>query len=57
VADKQVKVVSGLDDRGYKRYTVSCLMDNENKDEILQLLKKLDLGFVDVKVEESESDC
>ena len=50
----KVKVVSGLDVRGYKRYTVSCLMDNENKDEILQLLKKLDLGFVDVKVEESE---
>ncbi|MBD0390501.1 MAG: ATP-binding protein [Nostoc sp. C3-bin3] len=50
----RVKLVSGLDDRGYRGYTVSCLMDNENKDEILQLLKKLDLGFDDVKVEESE---
>ncbi|RUR76729.1 ATP/GTP-binding protein [Chlorogloeopsis fritschii PCC 9212] len=50
----RVKVVSGLDDRGYQGYTVSCLMDNENKDEILQLLKKLDLGFSDVKVEEIE---
>jgi uncharacterized protein len=29
-------------------------MDNENKDEILKLLKKLDLGFSDVMVEESE---
>lgn len=50
----KVKIVSGLDDRGYRGYTVSCLMGNENKDEILQLLKKLDLGFSDVKVEESE---
>jgi len=50
----KVKVVSGLDDRGYRGYTVSCLMDNDNKDEILQLLKKLDLGFSNVKVEESE---
>ncbi|MEH2284358.1 MAG: ATP-binding protein [Nostoc sp.] len=50
----RVKLVSGLDDSGYQGYTVSCLMNNENKDEILQLLKKLDLGFADVKVEESE---
>jgi AAA15 family ATPase/GTPase len=50
----QVKVVSGLDDRGYRGYTVSCLMENENKKDILQLLKKLDLGFGDIKVEEIE---
>jgi hypothetical protein len=50
----KVKIVSGLDDRGYRGYTVSCLMNNDNKDKILQLLKKLDLGFGDVKVEESE---
>lgn len=49
----QIKVVSGLDDRGYRGYTIRCLMNYENKDEILQLLKKLDLGFGDVKVEES----
>jgi len=50
----RVKVISALDDRGYRGYTVRCLMDNKNKDEILQLLKKLDLGFGDIKVEESE---
>ena len=50
----KVKVVSGLDDRGYRGYTTRCFMDDENKDEILQLLKRLDLGFSDVKVEESE---
>lgn len=52
----KVKVVSGLDDRGYGDDTVSCLMKNENKEKILQLLKKLDLGFGNVKVEESEMD-
>ncbi|BDI18824.1 hypothetical protein ANSO36C_46260 [Nostoc cf. commune SO-36] len=50
----RVKLVSGLDDSGYQGYTVNCLTNNKNKDEIFQLLKKLDLGFADVKVEESE---
>lgn len=50
----RVKLVSGLHDSGYQGYTVSCLTNNKNKDEIFQLLKKLDLGFGDIKVEESE---
>lgn len=50
----KVNVVSGLNDGEYLGYTARCLMDNKNKDEILQLFKKLDLGFGDVKVEESE---
>ncbi|MBE8968175.1 ATP-binding protein [Nostocales cyanobacterium LEGE 12452] len=50
----RVKITSGLNDSGYLGYTVSCLMNNKHKDEIFQLLKKLDLGFGDVKVEESE---
>ncbi|OYD97322.1 abortive infection protein [Nostoc sp. 'Peltigera membranacea cyanobiont' 213] len=50
----KVALISTLNDRGYRGYTVSCLMNNENKDEILQLLKKLDLGFSDLKIEESE---
>ncbi|MEH2272888.1 MAG: ATP-binding protein [Nostoc sp.] len=50
----RVKIASGLDDSGYQRYTVSCLTNNRNKDEIFQLLKKLDLGFSEVKVKESE---
>ncbi|MBD2607776.1 ATP-binding protein [Scytonema hofmannii FACHB-248] len=49
-----INVVSSLNDRGYRGYTVSCFMNNENKDEILQLLKKLDLGFSDVQVEKIE---
>lgn len=50
----KVKVVSSINDRGYQGYTIDCLMENKNKDEILQLLRKLDLGFGDLKVEESE---
>ncbi|WP_375513979.1 ATP/GTP-binding protein [uncultured Nostoc sp.] len=50
----RVKITSGLNDSGYLEYTVSCLMNNKHKDEIFQLLKKLDLGFGDIKVEESE---
>lgn len=53
-ATDQLKVVSGLDDRGYKGYTVDCLVKNENRKEILQLLKKLDLGISQVEVEQSE---
>ncbi|MEH1840703.1 MAG: AAA family ATPase [Nostoc sp.] len=50
----RVALISTLNDTGYRGYTVSCLIDNKNKHEIFQLLKKLDLGFSDVKVEESE---
>ncbi|MDZ7963233.1 MAG: ATP-binding protein [Aulosira sp. DedQUE10] len=50
----RVKVISALDDTGYQGYTVSCLINNENKDEIIQFIKKLDLGFGDLKVEERE---
>ncbi|MGI2905688.1 AAA family ATPase [Tolypothrix sp. VBCCA 56010] len=49
-----INVVSGLDDTGYRGYTVSCLINNKNKDKIIELIKKLDLGFGDVEVEEIE---
>lgn len=54
ILTKGINVVSGLDDIGYRGYTVSCLLNNKNQDEILQLLKKLDLGIGDIKVKESE---
>jgi uncharacterized protein len=49
-----INVIVGINDRGYLGYTINCLIENENKDEIIHLLKKFDLGFGDVKVEESE---
>lgn len=51
---RKLKIVSGLNDAGYKGYTVSCLMQDENRDEILDLIKKLDFGIGDVKVEQTE---
>ena len=49
----QLKIISGLDDKAYLEYTVNCLMGNKNKDEIIQLIKKLDLGIGEIKVEPS----
>ncbi len=51
---RKLKITSGLDDRGFLGYTVSCLVKNESRDEIIQLIKKLDLGIGEIKVEESE---
>jgi uncharacterized protein len=49
-----LKIISGLDDEGYRNYTIHCLLQNTNRDEILQLLKTMDLGFSDLKVEQSQ---
>jgi AAA15 family ATPase/GTPase len=51
---RKLKITSGLNDRGFLGYTVSCLAKNESRDEIIQLIKKLDLGIGEIKVEESE---
>jgi AAA15 family ATPase/GTPase len=50
----QLKIISGLGDKGYRGYTVDCLVNEKHKPEIVQLLKKLDFGFSDLQVEESE---
>ncbi len=49
---KSINVISGLDDIRYRGYTVHCLLDDENKNEILQLIKRLDLGFSGIKISE-----
>ncbi|MGB3640150.1 MAG: AAA family ATPase [Rivularia sp. (in: cyanobacteria)] len=36
-------------------YTVDCLINDENKSDIIQLIKKLDLGIDDVQVEQEDS--
>lgn len=36
-------------------YTVDCLMNDENKSDIIQLIKKLDLGIDDIQVEQEDS--
>jgi uncharacterized protein len=50
----RLRVVSGLDSEGFRDYTIRCIINNQNKGEILQLLRKLDLGFSDITAEEIE---
>ncbi|MEM6502672.1 MAG: ATP-binding protein [Cyanobacteria bacterium P01_C01_bin.89] len=47
---ENLNVSSGLSDEGYKTYTFNCLMQGKNKNEILNLIRKLDVGIDDVSV-------
>ncbi len=49
---KNINLISGLDDEGYRGYTIKCLQDNKNRDSILNFLKKLSLGFDEIQLEE-----
>ena len=51
---KNLNIISGLDDNGYFGYTLNCLKESKNKNEILELVKKLDLSIHDIEVEETE---
>jgi AAA15 family ATPase/GTPase len=54
---KRLNIVSGLDDREHLNYAVKSLTEaNDNKEEIIQLIKKLDLGIKDIRLKESEFD-
>jgi len=49
------KIISGLEDQGYRDYTARCLnQKNQYSEAILKLIKKLDLGISDLDVEEVE---
>lgn len=50
--NSRFKIISALDECSHRDYTVKCLIENENKHEILQVLRRLDLDFSDLKVEE-----
>ena len=47
---EKIQIISGLDSSEYGMYTLQCLRENKNKDEILQLIKKLDLGISEIQV-------
>ncbi len=52
---KQIKIISGLDNINLN-YTVSCLAeDNDNREEIIRLIKKLDLGIREIRLNETEN--
>ncbi len=49
-----LNIISGLNDHAYLDYTVSCLINNETKNEILQLVRTLDLGIGEIQVEQKD---
>lgn len=49
---QNLKIISGLDDRGYFAYTVQCILENESKEDILKLIRNLDLGITNISVEQ-----
>lgn len=51
---EKLSVISGLDDRDYQDYTIKCLIENKNKNEILDLIKKLDFGIDDIEVNQTD---
>ena len=53
ITDK-LNVISGLHDQDYLGYTVRCLIDDKNKADIVQLIKKLDLGINEIRVEQED---
>ena len=48
---KNLKIISGLKDEGYKGYTMSITQNLEQKQKILELLKAADFGIDDIKLE------
>ncbi len=44
----KLKIISGLDHTSYRQFTVHCFMERKDRQkEILQLIKRLDLGIMD----------
>ncbi|MBA3924229.1 MAG: ATP-binding protein [Nostocaceae cyanobacterium] len=48
-----LRVISGSKDKTLN-YTVNCLIKGESKNEIIQLIKKLDLGISELVIEQTE---
>jgi AAA15 family ATPase/GTPase len=50
----KLEIISGLDELFYLRYTVQCLSKNENSNQIIELIRKLDFGINTIELEERE---
>ena len=50
---KHLGLISGLDDMGLRAYTVKTFDNNKYRDEILRLVKKLDVGVEDIQIRKS----
>lgn len=51
---RKLQIVSGLNVGNYQNHTVGYLQNNENKYEIIKLIKKLDLGIDNIELAETE---
>jgi len=49
----KMNIISGLHDN-YLGFTVKCLVNDENKTDIIQLIKKLDLGIEEIQIEQKD---
>ena len=49
-----LNIISGLDARLYLDYTVKCFTNNENRSDIVNLIKKLDLGISEIQVAQED---
>jgi uncharacterized protein len=47
---QKIRIISGLQDDSHAAYTMNCILEHKNRDEILQLIKRLDLGISDLEV-------
>jgi AAA15 family ATPase/GTPase len=47
---KQLNIISGLEDDTYLGYTLNYLSEEENKNDVIQLIKKLDIGISGIEV-------
>ena len=48
----ELNILSGLNDGEYLQFTLDCFIDEEYKNDILRLVKQLDLGISDIKLEQ-----
>lgn len=51
---EKLKLISGLHDDSYLHYTIDCIVKNQNKIDILNLIKKLDLGIDEINVQQED---
>jgi hypothetical protein len=49
---KELKIISGLNDSGFKNNTIDKIKNKKNKNKVLDLLKAADFGIQDIKYEE-----
>lgn len=51
---ENLNIISALNNAEYLHYTINCILKDENKSEILQLVRDLDLGIDDIQVEQED---